>query len=365
MPFNGDSPRLSPVVNAKLQGWNSRSCVALIIGIMVGGLGVAAFGGGRQVLYTIGTAGSSTVFPLSQEWSVHFSEDYPAFALNPTTGGSGLGQSQIAAGLIDIGATSSYPPAEYFEDHPYVQPLPVAADALAIVVNPAVNGTTFKMDCDMAVAVFQREVTTWEEFESTFGVTVKTEGPIEVYVRADSSGTTATFAKWLETAPENTNANGAEFEWHLGHGESLSWPAGVNSVEGNPGVATGVEDDQNAMGYVGLAFIGGLVPALLYNPGNGEYVMPSVANALKAMPENITDPGQDLMNSEQPGAYPIARLLYYLVNRQNLHWYVIVFLDWVFVRGQKYVSGIGYIPLTGSSALHYSISVVQSLTPTD
>ncbi|MDF1539791.1 MAG: substrate-binding domain-containing protein, partial [Candidatus Thorarchaeota archaeon] len=216
--------------------------VGLVLGILLGAGGLTFISPppNEGTSETITTAGSSTVYPLSQEWAEYFHLDNPSLTLNPSSGGSGLGQSLISQGLIDVGASSSFPKPEYVDTNPHVSTLPIAADAIGIVVNSAVNGSIFRMDCDMVVAVFQRNVSTWEELESTFGITVEQTGQINVYVRSDASGTTATFGKWLETSEDNTNANGAEYVWRLGHEEALSFPAGINSVDGNPGVTSGV-----------------------------------------------------------------------------------------------------------------------------
>lgn len=344
----------------------SKLIAVFVVGILIGVGGFYLLGTSTagSTTFTISTAGSTTVFPLSQEWATQFHEIFPLIVVNPSTGGSGLGQSQIASQLIDIGASSSYPDSDYRTNHTDVRIIPISADALGIAVNPSVNGSTFKMDCDMAVAVFQGNITTWEDFESTFNVVVAASGGIHVYVRADASGTTATFAGWLETADENTNSNGVEYEWGLGHKEIVSWPSGHSAVDGNPGVASGVLSDAQGIGYVGLAFLEGLTPVHLYNPGNDAFIEPTVENALKALPAELTDPGQNLMNSNKTGAYPISRLLYYLVNENNIHWYTLVYLNWVLVQGQQYISDVGYVPISGTSALTYALSVVSNLIPT-
>ena len=347
--------------------WKQKSGIlaGLIIGMLLGVGGLIFISPpGVGVQGTITTAGSTTVYPLSQIWATEFNMVFPSLVVNPSTGGSGLGQSLIGEGLIDIGASSSYPNQAYIDENPSVDILPVSADALGIVVNEAINGSEFRLDCDMAVAIFQNNVSTWDEFSTVFGVTIQQSGPIHVFVRSDASGTTATFAKWLETADENNNSNGAEYEWFLGHDEALSFPAGANAVDGNPGVALGVETDQQAIGYVGLAFIGDLIPADLYNPGNGEWIAPSINNAVRAIPTNLTSPGQDIMNSEIPGAYPIARLLYYLVNRSHLNQNTIAFVAWCLIQGQKFVSVVGYVPINGTSAQSYSLGIVSTLSLT-
>lgn len=349
--------------------WKHKSSLltGLIIGILLGAGGLIFIspppGGGVQG--TITTAGSSTVYPLSQTWATEFNVIFPGLTVHPNSGGSGLGQSLVGQALIDIGASSSYPEQEYIDENPDVEILPVSADGLGIVVNDGLNGSTFKLDCDMVVAVFQRNITTWADFSTVFGVSVQQTGTIRVFVRSDASGTTATLAKWLETADENINANGAEYEWYLGHEEALSFPAGVNAVDGNPGVASGVDGDQLAIGYVGLAFLGDLVAVDLYNPGNGEWVTPSVANAVRAIPSNLTTPGQNIMNSVIEGAYPVARLLFYLVNRNHLSEDTITFVTWCLVQGQKFVSVVGYVPINGTAAQSYSLTIMSNLSPSE
>ncbi|MFX1368458.1 MAG: hypothetical protein ACFFAY_07680, partial [Promethearchaeota archaeon] len=115
---------------------------------------------------------------------------------------------------------------------------------------------------------------------------------------------------------------------------------------------------------VGLAFMNGLTPVELYNPSIDEYIEPSFANALKALPAYLADPGANLMNSELEGAYPIARLLYYLVHKSNLGWHVLVYLNWVLTRGQIFISNVGYVPINGTSAIIYSLNLVSLLNPT-
>ena len=345
--------------------WKQKSglMVGLIIGILfgAGGLIFISPDPGIGLQGTINTAGSTTVYPLSQIWAVEFNLDFPGLTVSPNSGGSGVGQSLVSQGLIDIGASSSYPKQEYIDANPHVDILPVSADALGVIVNEAVNGSSFRMDCDMVVAVFQRNITTWSEFSSVFEVSVQQTGPIDVYVRSDASGTTSTFAKWLETANKNNNTNGADFEWNLGHEEAISFPAGVNAVDGNPSVSSGVQSDNHGIGYVSLAFMENATPVDLYNPGNDEWISPSIQNAIKAIPSNLTTPAQDIMNSQIEGAYPIARLLFYLVNHDNLFTNTVTFLTWCLIQGQHFVPSVGYVPINGTSAQTYSFTAISRL----
>ncbi|MFW9844904.1 MAG: hypothetical protein ACFFEV_10030, partial [Candidatus Thorarchaeota archaeon] len=137
--------------------------------------------------------------------------------------------------------------------------------------------------------------------------------------------------------------------------------SGVNSVDGNPSVSSGVISDDHGIGYVSLAFMEGAIPVDLYNPGNDEWVTPSIQNAVQAIPANLTTPGQNIMNSEIEGAYPIARLLFYMVNRDNLHSMTITFLTWSILQGQAFVPVVGYVPINGTSAQSYSLNIIADL----
>ncbi|TFF95638.1 PstS family phosphate ABC transporter substrate-binding protein [Candidatus Thorarchaeota archaeon] len=357
----------------KLYGVNRRMndsiklLAVLVVGIVVGaGVTIVAVpgltgGGSAGPTYTITSSGSTTVLPLSEEWASQIGTDLPQFRFDPTGGGSGTGQSDAAAGLVDIGASSSYPKEPYRTANPHVAILPISADGLGLVVNTAVNAT-MKLDCDMAVAIYQRNVTTWGELETTFNIDVDATGDINVYARSDASGTTATFGKWLETAGDNPNPD-ANFTWRYGDDESITWAPGVNAVEGNPGVRSAVLSDANGIGYVGLAFMDDLVKVDLYNPTTGEYVEPTVANVLKTLPDPITDAGVNLFNSDVTGAYPIARLLFYLINTEEVQWYTLEFLVWCLTQGQAFIQDVGYVPIEGTSAQVYAFEVLGTLVP--
>ena len=66
--------------------------VGLILGVLlgVGGLIFISPPIGSSSSGTITTAGSTTVYPLSQDWATRFHEQFPNLVVNPGTGGSGL-----------------------------------------------------------------------------------------------------------------------------------------------------------------------------------------------------------------------------------------------------------------------------------
>jgi phosphate transport system substrate-binding protein len=338
----------------------SSLAIGLIIGLIVGGfVGLYFAPRGSPPLVRITTAGSTTVFPLSTKWGEEYEAEFPGIQVQVAAGGSGLGQSQAAEGIVDIGASSSYPSESYFTTNPTVEAIPVAADALAVVANDVVNGTDgLRLNRTMVVSIFNGSITDWGVFETTWDVEIAATGNIEVYVRSDASGTTATFGGWLE----------GDDGWTLGHSETVSWPGGFHAVDGNQGVKSGIQADTNgAIGYVGLAFTTDLTAADLYNEGNGEWVTPTADNAKTAIPETLSDPGASLMDSSIPGAYPIVRLLFYLVNTEYIRQDALTFVEWCLSpTGQNpewIQTAVGYLEITGTGAIYLAQSIVAGITP--
>jgi ABC-type phosphate transport system substrate-binding protein len=72
--------------------------------------------------------------------------------------------------------------------------------------------------------------------------------PIQVYVRADSSGTTELFTRHLDAVCTGAGASG--FNWNGGVGTTVNWSARFRKVAGSGGVANGVKSTPGAIGYV-------------------------------------------------------------------------------------------------------------------
>lgn len=339
---------------------NSSLALGLILGLVLGGVfGWYLAPRGSPILFRISTSGSTTIHPLSTLWAEKYTEEYPPVQIQVSAGGSGLGQTQAAEGIVDIGASSSYPEPEFLEANPSIRVIPVAADAIAIITNNEVNGTGgMNLTRNQVISIFNGSITLWETFETTWNVSITATGSIEVYVRADASGTTATFGKWLEDG----------VGWILGHGESISWPGQPNfhAVDGNSGVKSGVQSDSSGIGFVGLAYQEDVTSASIYNEGNGEWVLPSSEAAKLAIPANLTDPGLPLMESSTPGAYPIVRLLFYLVNTNYVKEAPLTFIRWCLTTGQNpaWIQDIvGYLDITNTGAQTLALSILDSITP--
>ena len=365
----------------KLSG--SNIVVGLIIGLLIGlpiGFFIAPQAPPAGV--NLKTAGSTTVYPLSVAWSSQYFSSTNGFVkVEVSAGGSGYGRTSAVQGSVDFGAASSYKdPIEYgASSNEQILTIPVAADALAVVCNPAVNSSGLSFTREWLIPIFQGNITTWEDLETEFGISIDATGSIQVYHRSEASGTTATFTGWLERGEYST------YNWTLGDDELINWPSGptIHGAEGNPAVANGVASDTNGIGYVGLAFTEGLAAAVLLNEGNGEWVEATPETAKTAIPASPLPPF-NIMDSNTPGAYPIARLIYYLVNTNppttsflrtqygilppyGVRSDTVAFLNWALSEtgGQRIEiirEEVGYLEITGTGALTYSQNLVNSLS---
>lgn len=343
---------------------SSKFVSGLLVGLLVGaavGAGAMWFllpQGPAEGTAVVTSAGSTTVFPLSEIWAEEYNGVYSNTTVQVAAGGSGFGQVSVGAGDVDIGASSSPIKSENLATYPGLKQIPIALDGLAVIVNVDVNGTGVqKFTREMVIAIYQGNVSTWEELETDYGVVIAQTGTINVYARADASGTTDTFTRWL-----NTNSS----FWLYGNGETLSWASHVTTVEGNPGVATAVSVDDSSVGYVGLAFANetanpDIKKCSLLNPTTDEYIIPSFDTVKAAVPANITDSGASLFNSDISGAYPIARMLYYVLNNDTVSYQPVKFIRWCLTDGQAFVRDVGYIEVTGTAIASFSLGLVNDL----
>ena len=337
----------------------------LLIGLLVG----AAIGAGAMWFVfppgsistgtaTITTAGSSTVFPLSEVWAEEYNGLYSNTTVQVAGGGSGYGQTSVGTGDIDIGGSSSPIKTANFVTYPGLKQIPVALDGLAVIFNTDVNGTGMqKLTREAVIEIFQGNITTWEALESAYGVSVSATGTIKVYVRSDASGTTDTFSRWLKTN---------DSLWLRGSGEEITWGSHATAVNGNPGVATAVGIDSSGIGYVGLAFANetentDIKQVALLNPTTGEYVLPSYDTVKLTVPTTITDSSVSLFNANITGAYPIARMLFYILNNETVTYQPIKFIRWCISDGQIHVRGVGFVEISGTAIPAFSASILDDL----
>jgi len=165
------------------------------------------------------------------------------------------------------------------------------------------------MSASTLAKVFQAQITKWNDpaiVAENSGTTLPDKAIVVVH-RADGSGTTSTFTKYLTAATP---------DWTLSSGDTVQWPASTQQGQGNGGVAQTVKATEGAIGYIDFsdAKASGFKFVSLKNKA-GKFVQPSVEAASAAMAkatvaDNLT---YSALDTDGPDAYPIVASTYILV----------------------------------------------------
>jgi phosphate transport system substrate-binding protein len=223
--------------------------------------------------------------------------------VNYGAGGSGKGRQDFADLVTDYGCSD----APYKdEDKAKVKGgefvyVPMLLGAITISYNLDGVGK-LQLSADTIAKIFDREITKWND------PAIAADNPgaalpaadIVVAHRADGSGTTEQFTKYLVAASP---------AWKLKSGSTVEWPSDTQAGQGNGGVAQIIKSTKGAIGYVDLpdAKATGLHYASVKNQA-GKYIEPTIASA-SAAGDGI-DVKDDLtfvaVNAKGDAAYPIT-----------------------------------------------------------
>ncbi|MBN9555562.1 MAG: phosphate ABC transporter substrate-binding protein PstS family protein [Alphaproteobacteria bacterium] len=260
--------------------------------------------------------GSSTVYPISEALGEEFQKS-SGTKVTAGLSGTGGGFKKFCRGETDISGASRPIKKEEIElckqnGVEYIE-LPVALDALAVIVNP---DNAF-VDC-MTVAELktiwqpgaQGKVTTWKQVRASWP-----NEPLKLFGAGTDSGTFDYFTAAI---------NGKE---HESRGD-------YTATEDDNVTITGVSGDKDALGYLGLAYVtenAGKVKPVPIRQADGKCVLPSVQAARDATYQ------------------PLSRPLFYYVNKKyaDERPHVREFIKFAFnpAESEKLVGEVGYVPL--------------------
>ncbi len=256
--------------------------------------------------------GSGATFPQAYYETVisEFQSVQPGVTITYAGGGSGKGQTDLQAGLVQwAGSDSTVKPEEQsLYKGPFLY-FPTVAAPITVSYNLS-SVSKLQLSADTLASIFEGKITKWDD------AAIKADNPsatlpgtaITVAHRSDGSGTTANFTKYLTLAAPTT--------WTLGTDKTVAWPSGQQAGNGNAGVAQIVKGTDGAIGYVDLsdAKASGLVFASIKNK-DGKYVPPTLDGATAALEgatvnANLT---YDPLNAGGAKSYPITAPTYILV----------------------------------------------------
>jgi phosphate transport system substrate-binding protein len=202
---------------------------------------------------------------------------------------------------------------------------------------------------DTIAKIFQGDIKTWDD------AAIKAENSgaklpstaITVVHRADSSGTTENFTKYLAAA--------APTVWTLGSGSTVSWAADTQAGQGNSGVGQTIKSTEGAIGYVDFADAKALkLQFARIKNADGKYVAPTVKATTAAVDKAQVkdDLTYDPLNASGASTYPIAAPTWLIVHQSQSDSAkgkaIKSFLNYIYGDGQKLAPEVDYAPLPKS-----------------
>ncbi len=268
-----------------------------------------------QETQTIQIDGSSTVYPITKK----IIEDYQASLKQPVDievefSGTGGGFDKFCAGETDINNASRPIQLDEMEacnssEVRYIE-LPIAFDALTVVVNPQ-NNWLENITVEELNKIWSPEaegkVTRWSQVRNTFP-----DRPLNLYAPGKDSGTYDYFTEAVV-------------------GEAGSSRSDVTESEDDDVLVRGVSQDPNALGYFGLAYYeqkANNLKAVAVDSGKGA-VLPSVETV------------------EQAQYQPLSRPLFIYINAASAQKNKALrqFIDFYLAQAPELVAEVGYVPL--------------------
>jgi phosphate transport system substrate-binding protein len=253
---------------------------------------------------TLNASGATFQKPYQEVAIEAFTKANPNITINYGAGGSGKGRQDLADMVTDYaGSDAPFKDADLGKiKGGEILYFPVLLGAITVSYN--LDGVDrLQLSGETIAKIFQRDIKKWNDpaiaADNPDAKLPDTE--IVVARRADGSGTTENFTKYLELA-----AGGG---WKLGSGSTVEWPGDTQAGNGNGGVADIVFKTSGAIGYVDLsdAKAKGLRWAAVKNQA-GKYVMPT-AEAVTAAGDGIQVDDKLLfsaLNAKGDAAYPIT-----------------------------------------------------------
>ena len=302
-------------------------------------------GSGAKV--TLNGSGSTFQLTFDQVVIQGFQDANSNITVNYGGGGSGQGKTDLQKKTVQFAGTDSLPKPDELSSYQGGKLLYFPTVAAPITVSYKLSGVSKLRLSDATLAkIFAAKITSWDD------AAIKTDNPgvtlpstsITVAHRADSSGTTSNFTKFLDAV--------APSDWTLGSGDSVDWASNTQAGTGNAGVAQIVSQTEGAVGYVDLAdaTAAKLSTAEIENAA-GKFVAPTLDGAAAAVAASPVkaDLTYDPINATGAASYPITSPTYILVyQRQTDHAQGTAlksFLQYIYATGEGMAKDAGYAAL--------------------
>ena len=379
--------------------------VVVIVAIIavVAGWGIGSYitpnkGSSSTYGTTITEIGSSLVYPaVFYQWGPNYTAFNPKVLISSGPGGSGLGQSDAIAGLVDIGGSDAYLSNATTNN---LVNFPMAISSQLVYYNLPGVTAHLNLNATIVAGMYLGTITSWNDpmiQAANPGVSLPSTHDIPV-ARSDGSGDTFLITQYMYMGSLAWSNGGHAYGTAKISGGTLA--SNILYANGNSGMVTttAASGSAGAVAYIGISYeseaaahglqyaylgdnlansaSGGVDPANYIGPSpqNISYdanlaltklhFAPPYANGLAlvmilgAPSGGATDvvPGAGGSNptSAYPTPYPDVNLEYGLVKSTGApggsghSWYVVQFLQWVITIGNlpQYLDPVHFLPMT-------------------
>jgi phosphate transport system substrate-binding protein len=265
-------------------------------------------------------AGATFPYPIYAKWADAYQKE-TGNKINYQSVGSGAGIKQIQAKTVTFGA-SDMPLSDADLDKHGLYQFPTVIGGNVIVVNvEGVEQGQMDLDGPTIANIYLGKIKKWND-PAIAKLNPKVKLPdtaITVVRRADGSGTTYIFTKYLTSVSKDWNDT-------IGAGTAVEWPVGVGA-KGNDGVSGNVQQTNNSIGYVEYAY--------------------AKQNKLAYTSINGVLPGKTTFQS---GSWPITAPTYIIMHKTPVNEADTKnaqdFFKWAYKNGDKMADELEYVPLS-------------------
>jgi len=323
----------------------SLTCAGLLAGCVYGLSAAVA----SAATPTLNGAGSTLVAPIEAEWAAVW-DTANSTLVNYSPVGSGTGEKDIAAGLVDFGASDA-PLSVYSGVPANIVQIPWALTATGVSyhlngLKP--RGSTLKLTGPVLAQIYLGQITNWNSKAIRAlnkGVKIPNKR-ITVFFRSDGSGDTYAFTRYL------SDVSGT-FAGKVGSSTTVAFPVGVGA-KGNQGMAQALEGTNGGIAYIAVSYlIANKLPAVAIKNAAGNYTVPNLS-AIAAAASGISVPPGNEVTIVNPGkrrktAYPISTFTYAFVPTNAAQGGLIKsFISYAITQGQNFGPSLDFSPLPPS-----------------
>ncbi len=276
---------------------------------------------------TLAVSGAFALFPMMTVWAEQYTAAHPNITFDVQGGGAGKGMTDVLAGAVDIAMVSRELKPEETDQGAFG--VPVTIDAVVATINasnPHLDAILAQgLTPEAAAAIWMsQETTTWGQLLGTDA----TEA-ITVYTRSDSAGAAEVWAKFM--------------------GGSVQEDLMGTAVNGDPGLAEAVRQDELGIGFNNIGFA--------YDLSTGGQL-----DGLRIVPLDLNGDGtisadEDFYATKDGIAAAIATRTYpfpparelFLVTRGEPDPVILDLYRWILTEGQALVADAGFVNLSADS----------------